>query len=63
MQSASDELLFEKAATIRDQINAIDRVVEKQKVITSDQRDSDVLAIARSDGEACVQIFFIRNGS
>ena len=62
MQKASEQLLFEKAALIRDQINAIDRVVEKQKVITSDQRDSDVLAIARSDGEACVQIFFIRNG-
>jgi excinuclease ABC subunit C len=62
MEAASEGMLFEKAATIRDQINAIDRVVEKQKVITSDQRDSDVLAIARSDGEACVQIFFIRNG-
>jgi excinuclease ABC subunit C len=62
MDAASEELRFEKAAAIRDQINAIDKVVEKQKVITSDQRDSDVLAIARSDGEACVQIFFIRNG-
>lgn len=62
MEAASGQMLFEKAATIRDQINAIDQVVEKQKVITSDQRDSDVLAIARSNGEACVQIFFIRNG-
>jgi excinuclease ABC subunit C len=62
MAAASEEMLFEKAATLRDQINAIDRVVEKQKVISSDQRDSDVLAIARADGEACVQIFFIRNG-
>ena len=62
MAAASEHMLFEKAATLRDQINAIDRVVEKQKVITSDQRDSDVLAMARSDGEACVQIFFIRNG-
>ena len=62
MNAASEEMLFEKAAALRDQINAIDRVVEKQKVITSDQRDSDVLAIAREDGEACVQIFFIRNG-
>ena len=62
MTAASEQMLFEKAATLRDQINAIDRVVEKQKVITSDQRDSDVLAIARADGEACVQIFFIRNG-
>jgi excinuclease ABC subunit C len=62
MTAASEEMLFEKAAALRDQINAIDRVVEKQKVITSDQRDSDVLAMARADGEACVQIFFIRNG-
>ena len=36
--------------------------MEKQKVISSDQSDSDVLALARADGEACVQIFFIRNG-
>jgi excinuclease ABC subunit C len=62
MEAASTDMAFEKAAAIRDQINAIDRVVEKQKVITSDHRDSDVLAIARADGEACVQIFFIRNG-
>jgi excinuclease ABC subunit C len=62
MERASEDMLFEKAAALRDQINAIDRVIEKQKVITSDQRDSDVLAIARADGEACVQIFFIRNG-
>jgi len=62
MTQAAEGMQFEKAAALRDQINAIDRVVEKQKVITSDQRDSDVLAMARSDGEACVQIFFIRNG-
>ena len=62
MTQAAEGMQFEKAAALRDQINAIDRVVEKQQVITSDQRDSDVLAMARSDGEACVQIFFIRNG-
>ena len=43
-------------------LQAIERVVEKQKVITSDQIDSDVIAMARADGEACVQVFFIRNG-
>ena len=52
MEKASDELRFEKAAALRDQISAIDRVVEKQKVISSDQKDSDVIAMARSDGEA-----------
>jgi excinuclease ABC subunit C len=62
MNTAADALNFEKAAVIRDQLNSIERVVEKQKVISSDQADSDVLAIARSDGEACIQIFFIRNG-
>ncbi len=62
MEKAADDLRFEKAAAIRNQLQAIDRVVEKQKIISSDQADSDVIAMARSDGEACVQIFFIRNG-
>ncbi|NMB68187.1 MAG: excinuclease ABC subunit UvrC [Chloroflexi bacterium] len=62
MEQAAEELKFERAAAIRDQISAIDRVVEKQKVISSDQIDSDVIAMARANGEACVQIFFIRNG-
>ncbi len=62
MGEAADSLNFERAAVLRDQLNSIERVVEKQKVITGDQSDSDVLALARADGEACVQIFFIRNG-
>ena len=62
MSSAADALNYERAANLRDQLQAIERVVEKQKVITSDQSDSDVLAIARADNEACVQVFFVRNG-
>jgi len=62
MGAASDEMKFEKAAVIRNQIQSIERVVEKQKVVSSEQKDSDVIAMARSDGEACVQIFFIRSG-
>lgn len=62
MEQAAGELRFERAAAIRDQINAIDRVVEKQKVVSSEKIDSDVIAMARADGEACVQIFFIRAG-
>ena len=62
MQQASDDLQFEKAGAIRDQLIAIERVVEKQKVICTEQIDSDVIAFARSNGEACVQIFFIRAG-
>ncbi len=62
MEQASEELRFERAATLRNQIQAIDQVVEHQKVISSEKIDSDVVAMARSDGEACVQVFFIRSG-
>jgi len=62
MEKAARELHYEKASAIRDQLQAIDKVVERQKVISSDQVDSDVIAMARADGEACVQIFFIRSG-
>ena len=62
MQLASDQLQFERAASLRDQVNAIEKVVEKQKVISSDYIDSDVIAMARANGEACVQVFFIRSG-
>lgn len=62
MLVASDHLEFEKAAALRDQLVAIERVVEKQKIITAEQMDSDVIAFARSNGEACVQVFFIRAG-
>ena len=62
MEKASEAMLFEKAAALRDQMQAIEHVVEKQKVISSEQTDSDVIAMARSDREACVQVFFIRSG-
>jgi len=62
MAEASDKLDYEKAAVYRDQIQAIDRVVERQKIISDERKDSDVIAMARSKGEACVQVFFIRSG-
>ncbi len=63
MQKASDEMRFEKAAAVRDQLKAISSIIERQKIIfATDYLDSDVLAMARSDGEACVQVFFIRGG-
>lgn len=63
MDKASEELRFERAAALRDQLKAILSIIERQKVVfASDYLDSDVLAMARSDGEACVQIFFIRSG-
>ncbi len=62
METAAEELRFEQAAARRDQINAIEKVVERQKVISDEEKDTDVIAMARANGEACVQIFFIRGG-
>ncbi len=62
MDEAAGTLQYERAAAIRDQLKAIENVVERQKVISSDYLDTDVLALARSQGDACVQVFFIRGG-
>ncbi len=62
MEQAAENLQFERAGVLRDQIRAMENVVERQKVISSEYIDSDVLALARSDGDACVQVFFIRGG-
>jgi len=63
MEKASDELKFERAAALRDKIKALQSIVERQKVVfAADYKDSDVIAMARADNEACVQIFFIRGG-
>jgi excinuclease ABC subunit C len=63
MGKASEEMRFEKAAALRDQLKAVQSIMERQKIVfATDYKDSDVLAMARQDGEACVQIFFIRGG-
>ncbi len=62
MQSASENLNYERAAALRDQIQSIEHVVERQKIISDDQKDTDIVALARNKGDACVQIFFVRSG-
>jgi len=63
MQKASEELRYEKAASVRDQLKGIQTIIERQKIVfNTDYLDSDVIAMARADGEACVQIFFVRGG-
>lgn len=63
MKEASKNLYFEEAANYRDKINSLKEVIEKQKIsnVQSDT-DQDVIAMANFDEEACVQVFFIRNG-
>jgi excinuclease ABC subunit C len=62
MQTAAEQWDFEQAAAYRDQLAAIQRVVERQKIVSTALADQDVIAFARADGDACVQVFFIRRG-
>ena len=60
MEDASKKLDFEKAAYIRDKIQAIDRVSAKQKVSNISENNIDVIGIAKSEIEICIEIFFVR---
>jgi excinuclease ABC subunit C len=60
MGEAAEAFEFERAAIIRDQIRAIEQVGEKQVTAYPRPADEDVFGLARSDGEAAVQVFFIR---
>ncbi|MDQ2807498.1 MAG: excinuclease ABC subunit UvrC [Chloroflexota bacterium] len=62
MEAAAENLEFERAAYLRDQIRAIEKTTESQKVFSTAATDEDVIAFARNDGDACVQVFFIRQG-
>lgn len=62
MQSAADGWEFEQAASLRDQLRAVQSVVRKQKVVSVSGADQDVIAFAREEDDACVQVFFIRGG-
>ncbi len=62
MARASTAMQYERAAAIRDQLTAIDKVIEGQKVVSQESLDSDVIAFARNEREACVQVFFVRGG-
>ena len=62
MKQASSDMNYERAAQIRDQLDAIQKIVEKQRIISTKYTDSDVIAMASLDNTACVQVFFIRGG-
>lgn len=62
MEEAASEMEFEKAAEFRDQINAIETTLEKQKMTMNDFVDRDVFGYAIDKGWMCVQVFFIRQG-
>ena len=62
MNKAAEALEFEKAALLRDQIQAINRVVEGQRIATTVRGEQDVVAFAEDHDQAYVQVFFIRSG-
>ena len=62
MKAASDELEFERAARLRDDIGALQRVLEKSAVVFGDGTDADVFALADDELEVAVQVFHVRGG-
>ncbi|HVC35716.1 MAG TPA: excinuclease ABC subunit UvrC [Chloroflexota bacterium] len=62
MTQAADQLQFERAAYYRDQVRTIEKIMERQRVFGASNQDADLIAFARDNGQACVQIFFVRGG-
>lgn len=62
MEEAAEDLEFERAAKIRDRITAIERINQKQKVITSTYMRQDIIALAMSSDAACFEVFVFING-
>jgi excinuclease ABC subunit C len=62
MGEASDNLEFELAARLRDDLEALRRAMEKQAVVFGDGTDADVVAFAEDELEAAVQVFHVRGG-
>ncbi len=62
MQSASEDMLFEKAIEYRELLKAVKKIAQKQKITSSDGEDKDIIAMASDGEDAVVQVFFIRDG-
>ena len=62
MRDHSDALRYEQAAVARDKLRAVERTMEQQKMAAFSRAEHDVVGMAREEGEACLQLFVIRNG-
>ncbi|WP_328325477.1 MULTISPECIES: excinuclease ABC subunit UvrC [unclassified Streptomyces] len=62
MRDAAEEMEYEKAARLRDDIEALKRALEKNAVVFNDDTDADLIAVAEDELEAAVQIFHVRGG-
>lgn len=62
MMDASDAMDFEKAIEYRDLLENVKKVAQKQKITSSSMEDRDIIAMAKDDTDAVVQVFFVREG-
>ena len=62
MEEAAENLDFEQAARLRDQLQGVEQIMTQQKAVLSGEDDQDVIAMARGINQCCVQIFFVRGG-
>ncbi len=62
MREAAEKMEYESAARLRDQIRAVGKVLEKQKIVSSRGGDQDAIAMALGEGVASVAVFFVRDG-
>ncbi len=62
MNTAAENLEFELAARLRDRISAIQRAADRQKIISEDMKDTDIIAASQNGNEACIAILMYRNG-
>lgn len=62
MQDASDELDFEKAIEYRELLTSVKKIAQKQKITSSSMEDRDIIAMAKDETDAVVQVFFVREG-
>ncbi|MEV8561061.1 excinuclease ABC subunit UvrC [Streptomyces sp. NPDC051917] len=62
MMEAAEEMEYERAARLRDDIEALKKAMEKNAVVLADATDADLIAVAEDELEAAVQIFHVRGG-
>ncbi|MCD8222850.1 MAG: excinuclease ABC subunit UvrC [Clostridiales bacterium] len=62
MLEASERMDYEKAIEYRDLLENVKKVAQKQKITSNDEEDRDIIAMARADRDAVVQVFFVREG-
>ena len=63
MQRESDAMKFESAARVRDQIEALERTLERQSVVGADDTDRDVIALSRAGDVTVAEVLFVRDGA